>query len=60
MQPKEFRELREAAGLSQTALAPLIGLTKQTLSHMECGRRSIDIRTGLALRYIVEQIKNNA
>jgi len=39
---ERIRRLREAAGLSQTALAEVLGITRQTLARMERGEVPID------------------
>jgi transcriptional regulator with XRE-family HTH domain len=47
--PARLRELREAAGLTQQALADASGLTREGVAQLETGRRSPTWATVLAL-----------
>ena len=42
---KKVRELRDAAGLSQADLAPLVGIAQTRLPAIEQGRRDVRIST---------------
>jgi transcriptional regulator with XRE-family HTH domain len=44
-----LRQLRTAAGLSQTALAQRAGLTRMAVAHLEMGRRQPTWATAVAL-----------
>lgn len=44
-----LREIREAAGLSQTALAATLGWPQQRLSAVEAGARRLDVMEFLQL-----------
>jgi len=39
MSPKQFKEIREKLGLTQTQLADCLGLTQKAVSHYETGFR---------------------
>ncbi|MFK3857214.1 helix-turn-helix domain-containing protein [Agrobacterium pusense] len=54
MTGEEMRSLRLRTGLSQAALAGALGMSRESISRMERGRDTIERRTELALRYIVE------
>ena len=55
MQPEELKALRVKAGMSQAALGEAIGMSRVTIGLMERGEAPIEKRTGLAVRYVVEQ-----
>ena len=54
MTSAEFRELRLALGLSQSALGKLMGMLIQDISRIETGRRAPTKIQAAFLRYITE------
>lgn len=52
MSPARLSELRKQMGLSQEALAALLGLTRDAIARMEAGSRPIELRTRLAIAAI--------
>lgn len=46
-----LRELREAKRMSVSDLADASGVSRQTITHYEAGRRDPNLRTLLALAY---------
>jgi transcriptional regulator with XRE-family HTH domain len=54
MSGDEMRSLRLNVGLSQSALAEAIGMSRQSIGRMERGSEKVERRTELALRYVVE------
>lgn len=56
MQPEELRALRDAADMSQGALAAAIGMARQTIAAMEAGTAPIELRTELAVRRVTERL----
>ncbi|HEV8654474.1 MAG TPA: helix-turn-helix transcriptional regulator [Candidatus Limnocylindria bacterium] len=51
--PNKLREFREAAGLSQAALAAQVGVTKQSISDFETGERMPGLGTAAALARVL-------
>jgi DNA-binding transcriptional regulator YiaG len=41
MTPQQFRQLRETLGLSQTAWAECLGVSRSTVAKIEGGRQSL-------------------
>lgn len=48
----EYRQLREAAGLSQLEMAGLLGMTQAGVSHRETNTRRVPAVEALLLRYM--------
>jgi DNA-binding XRE family transcriptional regulator len=59
MQPELLKAMRDHAGMSQGDLANAIGMSRGTISDMENGKAPIELRTELAVRYVVEKIAAN-
>lgn len=55
MQPDELKELRKSVGWSQAEMAEAIGMSRVLIGQMERGQAPIEKRTGLAVRYVVQQ-----
>jgi len=55
MQGDELKALRKAAGLTGAALAEAIGMSRKSIVEMEGGKAPIELRTELAVRYVVER-----
>lgn len=54
MQGDELKALRKATGLTQSAFADAIGLSRVSIGLMERGAAPIERRTALAARYLAE------
>jgi DNA-binding XRE family transcriptional regulator len=54
MSGEEMRSLRLTVGLSQSALADAIGMSRQSIGRMERGSERVEKRTELAVRYVAE------
>ena len=48
--PNRIRELRAKRGLTQTALAALVGMTQPGLARLESGRQTPSVVTAARLR----------
>lgn len=57
MTPDELRTIREQHGLSQGALAQLLGYSQQQVSHLETGRRAIQARFVFLLKKMLPHAK---
>lgn len=57
MSPKQFRDLREAMGLSQERLSKLIDVSARGVRRWENGEVPIPKIAELALRYLAEKEK---
>lgn len=60
MQPDEMKELRKSVGWSQAEMAEAIGMSRVLIGQMERGQAPIEKRTGLAVRYVVDQAHASA
>ena len=52
MTPAEYKQERQRRGLTQAALAALLGLPRETVSRRENGKQQITEEAALALRSI--------
>jgi transcriptional regulator with XRE-family HTH domain len=52
MSPAEYKKERQRRGLTQSALAALLGIARETVSRREKGRDTIAQEAALALRSI--------
>lgn len=52
MQPEELKAIRKALGMKQDAFAEALGLSVNFVSLMEGGKKPIERRTELAVRYL--------
>jgi putative transcriptional regulator len=41
MTPDELRTIRKALGLSQAAMAQIVGVSRRTVEHWEAGTRNV-------------------
>ena len=57
MKGREFKKLRESIGLSQRQLGKELDLYVRTISKYENDNLAIPKVTELALRYVVQQVK---
>ena len=57
MKGREFKKLRESIGLSQSQLGKELDLYVRTISKYENDNLAIPKVTELALRYVVQQVK---
>ena len=57
MKGREFKKLRESIGLSQSQLGKELDLYVRTISKYENDDLAIPKVTELALRYVVQQVK---
>jgi len=55
MTAEELKRLRQRAGLTQKALAGLLGVARITVVRWETGERGISRVTELAIRYVLER-----
>jgi transcriptional regulator with XRE-family HTH domain len=55
MAPEELKAWRENNGFSQSQLAKMLGLTHQSISRWECGRRHIPAFLHLALKSVEQK-----
>jgi len=53
MTNKELKEARRKLGLTQSALGEAIGLTRKSIGEMERGQAPIELRTSLAIKYLL-------
>jgi transcriptional regulator with XRE-family HTH domain len=53
MTDHELREARLSLGLSQQALGDALGMSRENVSRMEAGKKPIERRTELAVRYLL-------
>jgi len=60
MLPEELKKAREAAGLSPTQLAALIGMTERMIYRYEGGETPISQRTEMALRQALRDSRNGS
>lgn len=59
MSPDELRQARAALGMTQTQLADILGMTRRSISRMEHGVQTIEARTALAVRYLLQRYCNS-
>lgn len=59
MRPAEYRRLRKERGLTQAALAALLGVRQSTVSDRETGRREITREAELAIRSLPKARKRS-
>jgi transcriptional regulator with XRE-family HTH domain len=52
MQADELRDLRRAAGFTQSELADAIGMSTRMVNKMEAGEAAIERRTEMAVHYV--------
>jgi len=52
MTPTEYKQERKRLGLTQAALAALLGIARETVSRRENGKQQITEEAALALRSI--------
>lgn len=52
MTPTQLKSARKRLGLSQPALAKLLGVTRDSIAKWESGRVPIDTRTALAVEHL--------
>jgi len=50
MSPAEYKQKRQRRGLTQAALAALLGVPRETVSRRENGKQQITEEAALALR----------
>ncbi len=55
MTAEQLKRLRQRAGLTQKALAALLGVARITVVRWETGQRPISRVTELAIRYVLER-----
>lgn len=60
MQGSEMKELRRSVGLSQAGLAERIGMARETIGQMERDQAPIEMRTALAVRWVVREIRESS
>ena len=60
MNPEELLAARCKLGLSQREMGGAIGLSREAISSMERGKRPIELRTVLAIRYRIIQAGRRA
>lgn len=53
MTSHQLREARLSLGLSQQALADELDMSRENVSRMEAGKKPIERRTELAVRYLL-------
>jgi transcriptional regulator with XRE-family HTH domain len=53
MTPAEYKQERQRRGLTQAALAALLGVPQETISRRENGKQRITDEAALALRSIL-------
>jgi DNA-binding XRE family transcriptional regulator len=51
----ELKESRQKLGLTQAAMGEAINLTREMIGLMERGRKPIDRRTELAVRFLLHE-----
>lgn len=51
---EQFRTIRRQLGLTQAQLAAIMGMTKQSISRIECGERPPTKMMAAFIRYIFE------
>jgi len=51
MSPTELSQARRQLGLNQTKMGKRLGMSREAISFMELGKRPIELRTELAVRY---------
>lgn len=51
----QLRAMRKAAGLSMAELGAKVGLSGPFIGEMERGEKGIELRTELAVRYVLER-----
>lgn len=49
-----LKKRREAAGMTQEALAEKVGVVRQTISNIECGLALPSVSTALAIAEVLE------
>lgn len=54
MTSEQFRNIRSQLGLTQSQLAGLMGMTKQSVSRIECGERPPTKMMAAFINYIKE------
>jgi transcriptional regulator with XRE-family HTH domain len=54
MSPQEFRDRRRQLGLTQAALARLLGYTPRGIAKLEAGGAPIKLALDFATRYLLE------
>lgn len=55
----QLRAMRKAAGLSMAELGAKVGLSGPFIGEMERGEKGIELRTELAVRYVLEKLTGN-
>lgn len=51
--PKQFKAARIKAGMTQTALANALGVSRRTIVRMESGEYQLTFKDRIALEYVV-------
>jgi DNA-binding XRE family transcriptional regulator len=54
MQGEDLKAARKMLGLNQDQLAQALGLSRVFVGMMERGEKAIELRTELAVRYLIE------
>lgn len=52
----QLRAMRKTAGLSMADLGAKVGLSGPFIGEMERGEKGIELRTELAVRYVLEKL----
>ena len=55
MQPADLKAIRDALGMSQQQMADALGMSRKAITEMESGKARIEVRTGLAARFLRAQ-----
>ena len=56
MSPKELRELRNKANLTQQQLADLLNVDRMTINRWEAGKIKLDRITSIAIRAVLRPL----
>jgi transcriptional regulator with XRE-family HTH domain len=56
MSPKELRELRNKANLTQQQLADLLNVDRMTINRWEAGKTKLDRITSIAIRAVLRPL----
>lgn len=53
MEGSDLKAMRQSAGMTQADMATSIGMARETIGAMERGTHAIELRTELAVRYVI-------